>query len=455
MDHELNVTFHGGAGTVTGANFLLEDGETKILIDCGLEQGKEFCESCNFDDFPYDPKEIDALFITHAHLDHIGRAPKLFKDGFNGPVYMTEPTKDLGVVMLDDSKRILGREAERKQLERMYEQEHIDALFANTITHPFHDSFTFKNYTVTFHVAGHILGSAVIHFTHNKTGKTVTFSGDLGNSPAPFLKNIEPLPETEYLIMESVYGDRLHEHRDQRSGNLRRIIKESADRGGALMIPAFSLERTQIMLYEISNMMEEGEIPKLSVFLDSPLAIKVTEIYHKWSKLFKEDVQDEVSQEGNIFNFPFLVKTETRDESKAIFSAPDPKIIIAGAGMSHGGRIQHHEMHYLSDPKNTLLIVGYQSPGSMGRLLQDGAKTVRIFDKEVKVRAKIETITGFSAHADRDALLDFVATGKTSLKQVFLAMGEPGSSMFLAQRIHDFLDIKAIVPEKGDSFILK
>lgn len=452
MANELNITFHGGAGTVTGANFLLDDGDTKILVDCGLEQGKEFCESCNFDAFEYDPKEIDAVFITHAHLDHIGRAPKLFKDGYSGPVFMSEPTKDLAGVMLEDSEDILRREAERKQLEPMYDQTHIAQLLQNTIAHPYHHTFTFKNYSVTFYVAGHILGSAIVHLKHNPTGKIIVFSGDIGNSPAPFLKNVESITDAQYLIMESVYGDRLHEHRDERVERLRAVIQDSVRRGGALMIPAFSLERTQIMLYELSNMMESGEIPKMPVFLDSPLAIKVTEIYAKWSKLFKDEVQDEVAQEGNIFNFPFLTKTETRDESKAIFSAPDPKIIIAGAGMSHGGRIQHHEMHYLGDPKNTLLIVGYQSPGSMGRLLQDGARTVKIFDKDVKVRAKIETISGFSAHADRDALLEFVSHSTPSLKKVFLAMGEPSSAMFLAQRIHDFLDVKAVVPEKGDRY---
>lgn len=455
MNEKINITFYGGAGSVTGANFLIDDGSSKIVVDCGITQGEEWCDDCNFDEFAYAPQEVDALIITHAHLDHIGRAPKLVRDGFKGPVYMTKPTKDLGEVMLPDSERILAREAERRGIEKMYDTNDIDEFFAHVHTHDFHEPFEVGPYTVEFFIAGHVLGSAIVVLTHRETGKKIVFSGDLGNSPAPFLQSMEHIKDADYMIMESVYGDRTHEHKDEREEKFARIVRESAERGGTLMIPAFSIERTQIMLYLLSNLMENGDIPKLSVFLDSPLAIKVTAIYAQWSRLFKEEVQGEVSKEGNIFDFSFLTKTESVDESKAIDHEPDPKIVIAGAGMSHGGRIQHHELHNLEDPKNTLLIVGYQSPGSPGRLLLDGANKIRIFNKDVKVKATIEHITGFSAHADHDDLFAFAQASEKTLKKVFLAMGEPSAASFLAQRIHDFLGVTAIVPEKDATHTLE
>lgn len=452
---EITVGFYGGAGTVTGSNFLLSDGTTNILIDCGLTQGKDFCDKCNYDDFEYNPGDIHALILTHAHLDHIGRAPKLIKDGFQGEVYCTPPTEDLLAVMLEDSEGILKREAERKNIPPMYEQDHVRGLLGKVEAKGYREKFSVGDFTLEFFNAGHILGSAVTRITHAQTGKVYVFTGDLGNSPSPLLPDTEVVADANYLIMESVYGDRVHEDIEHREDRLRDIIKESVARGGVLMIPAFSMERTQILLYNLSNMMEAGEIPKVPVFLDSPLAIKVTSIYKKYGKELKESLQGEIKKEGDIFDFPFLEQTESRDASKAIAHAPNPKIVIAGAGMSHGGRIQHHEMQNLSDPKSTLLIVGYQSAGSMGRVLQDGGKKVRIFNKEIPVRATIETLSGYSAHADRDNLMEFVSHTSTTLETAFLAMGEPGPASFLAQRIHDFLDVKAIVPEKGKVYTLK
>lgn len=451
---EITVGFYGGAGTVTGANFLLSDGTTNILVDCGLTQGKDFCDKCNFDDFEYDPKDIHALIFTHAHLDHIGRAPKLIKDGFNGGVYCTPPTEDLLTVMLADSEGILKREAERKNIPPMYSKDHVDGLLQKVETHEYHKKFEIGDFVCEFFDAGHILGSAIVRITHKQTDKSYVFTGDLGNSPSPLLPDTEVIADADYLIMESVYGDRLHEDIEHREEKLRDIILRSIERGGTLMIPAFSMERTQILLYNLSNMMEAGEIPKIPVFLDSPLAIKVTEIYKKYSRYLKQDLQGEIKAEGDIFDFDFLEKTESRDASKAILHAETPKIIIAGAGMSHGGRIQHHEMQYLDDPKSTLMIVGYQAAGSMGRVLQDGGKKVRIFNKEVKVKATIETLSGYSAHADRDNLVEFVSHTSTKLNTAFLAMGEPGPASFLAQRLHDFLDVKAVVPEKGKVYAL-
>ncbi|XKT75206.1 MAG: MBL fold metallo-hydrolase [Patescibacteria group bacterium UBA2103] len=451
---EITVGMYGGAGTVTGSNFLLSDGTTNILIDCGLTQGKDFCDACNYDAFEYDVKEVTAVIFTHAHLDHIGRGPKLVKDGFNGSVYTTPPTEDLMAVMLEDSEGILKREADRMGRPPMYEKEHVHSLLSKIVTKDYHQKFEIGDFTCEFFDAGHILGSAIVKFTHKKTNKSYVFTGDLGNSPSPLLPDTEFVTDANYLIMESVYGDRLHEDIEHREEKLRDIIKRSVERGGVLMIPAFSMERTQILLYNLSNMMEAGEIPKVPVFLDSPLAIKVTSIYRKYSKYLKRDLQGEIQKEGDIFDFPFLTKTETREESKSIDHHENPKIIIAGAGMSHGGRIQHHELHHLDDPKSTLMIVGYQSAGSIGRLLQDGAKSVRIMDKDVKVKATIETLSGYSAHADRDNLVELVSHTSTTLDTVFVAMGEPGPASFLAQRLHDFLDVKTVLPERGRVYTL-
>lgn len=454
MEQKLTVTFYGGAGTVTGSNFLLSDGTTRILIDCGLTQGEAHCRHCNFDDFEYDPATIDAFILTHTHLDHIGRAPKLFRDGFQGPVYLTEPSKDLAPIMLSDSVRILAREAQKKKIDPMYGEKDVTDFLAHMKAVPYHTPFMIGDFEITFKDAGHILGSAMAYIVHKPTGKKIVFSGDIGNVPSPFLRDTEEITGADYLIMESVYGDRLHEDRDLRLERLQQVVLDSIERGGVLMIPAFSIERTQVLLYELSNMFEDGRLPKVPVFLDSPLAIKVTDVYSHWAQVFTPEIQQEMKKEGNIFSFPFLTQTQTREESKNIIHAPDPKIVIAGAGMSHGGRIQHHEQHYLGDPKNTLLIVGYQAPGSLGRLLLDGAKKITINHKTVRVRARIEAITGFSAHADRDMLLNFVSQGKDTLKQVFTAMGEPSSASFLAQRIHDFLGVKASMPEQDRTYEL-
>lgn len=451
----ITLGFYGGAGTVTGANFMLSDGTTNILVDCGLTQGKEFCEDCNYDAFQYDAKEVTALILTHAHLDHIGRAPKLIKDGFGGAVYCTHPTEDLLGIMLDDSEGILRREAEKKNLFPMYEKEHVQGLLQRVEAKDYHQKFSIGDFSCEFFNAGHILGSAITRITHKHTDKVYVFTGDLGNSPSPLLPDTEYVTDADYLIMESVYGDRLHADIAHREDRLAEIINGAVERGGALMVPAFSMERTQILLYTLSNMMEAGTIPKIPVFLDSPLAIKVTGVYKKYMKELKGSLHEEIAREGDIFDFPFLEKTESKDASKAIRHAPNPKIIIAGAGMSHGGRIQHHEMQYLEDSSSTLMIVGYQAAGSMGRVLQDGGKKVHILNREIKVKATVESLSGYSAHADRDNLIKFASHTSTKLNTAFIAMGEPGPASFLAQRLHDFLDVKAIVPEKGKVYTLE
>ncbi len=448
----LRVTFHGGAGAVTGSNFLVEGEQGKLLIDVGLEQGRDFSVASMYSPFPYDVPSIDAVVITHAHLDHIGRAPKLMREGFKGKLYMTPPTADLMELMLHDSVGLLTREAKSKGLDPLYDENDVNRLMAHVVTLDYHvEKEIAPGLSVYLRDTGHILGAASVRVRDTHDDTSAVFTGDLGNSPNPYLNDFEAVPDADAVIMEAVYGDRLHEHLDTRTPQLRDTLKRAIERGGTILMPAFSMERTQLMLYEISNLMEAGELPKIQVFLDSPLAISVTEIYEKWAgTYFNKEAKEETKREKSIFRFPFLTMTPTREDSETITREPEPKLIIAGAGMSHGGRIGRWEAKYLPDPKTTLLIVGYQAPGSPGRLLQDGSSHVKLDGRDVKVRAKVESLTSWSAHADRDGLLRFAESTLPRAKNIFVSIGEPAAQRFLAQRIHDFLGANAIVPSQGE-----
>lgn len=451
----LKLTFCGGAGKVTGSNFLVEDDTNKILIDCGIEQGRDFSEASVYGPFPYDPKSIQALVVTHAHLDHVGRIPKLVRDGFRGKIFMTPPTRDLAELILHDSVTLLAAEAKRRGLPRLYEEKDVSLTFSLVETLGYHEEKEVApGLSVYLRNTGHILGSASVRVT-GSDGTTIVVTSDIGNSPSPLLPDWEATPDADALVMESVYGDRLHPSGQGRVELLRDTLKKAIARGGAILIPAFSMERTQLMLYELSNFFDAGDLPKIPVFLDSPLAIKVTDVYEKYGPTyFKPDAEAEMKREGSLFEFPFLTKTLSHEESEDIAETPNPKIIIAGAGMSHGGRIGHHEVRYLPDPKTTLFMVGYQAPGSPGRLLRDGAPIVRLNGQEVTVRAKVELLEGWSAHADRDELLQFAETALSEKrpKIIFTALGEPSAARFLAQRIHDFLGARAVVPEAGQTW---
>lgn len=446
------ITFCGGTGSVTGANFLLEADGKKILVDCGLTQGIKLADDINWDPFPYNPKEIDILFITHAHVDHLGKVPKLINDGFRGKIYSTEPTKALALPMLNDTAGILSKNR-NFELDKIYTEENIKLSLSLWQGFKYHDKIKItENLEATFRDSGHILGSAMIEFMYN--GKKIVFTGDLGNSPSPLLPDTEKITDADYLVMESVYGDRNHESRNDRRKFLESTIEDNYKKKGTLVMPTFSLERSQELLFELNDLVENKRIPIMPIFLDSPLAIRLTEIFKRFKNYFNENAQKVMSQEENLFDFPGLHSTLMSVESKMINAVLNPKIIIAGSGMSSGGRIVHHERHYLPDPNNTVLLTGYQSVGSVGRLIQEGVKTVHISGEDVVVRAKIVTINGYSGHKDSDGLLNFVEDTAETLRKVFVVMGEPKSSMFLVQKIRDNLGIEAYAPERGDSVSL-
>ncbi|HYE23518.1 MAG TPA: MBL fold metallo-hydrolase [Candidatus Paceibacterota bacterium] len=448
----LRITFHGGAESVTGSNFLIEGEKGKILIDCGLEQGRDASIREMAEPFPFDASTIDALVITHAHLDHIGRAPKLMREGFKGKVYATHPTLDLMDIMLRDSVSLLREDAAQHGIPPLYDEHDVDQIMARATPIALHEETPVApGLSIYFRQTGHILGSVSVR-VKGEDGTTLALTGDIGNTPNPYLPDAEPIEDADAIVMESVYGDRLHDHKGEaREKALRDALARAIARGGTILIPAFSIERTQLMLYEISNMMDAGELPRIPVFLDSPLAIKVTEMYERWSgTFFKKEVQEEVKKEGSIFRFKSFQDTLSREDSMDIDHVPGPKIILAGAGMSHGGRIGRHEALYLPDPKTTLFIVGYQAPGSPGRMLQDGAPKVQVNGRWIKMRAKVEQFSGWSAHADRDGLLEFAQKALPRTKIFFVTLGEPASARFLAQRVHDYLGAKAVVPTAGE-----
>ena len=453
MQKTVKITFCGGVGSVTGSNFLLEIEGKKILIDCGLVQGIKIADNINWDHFPYDAKDIDILFTTHAHVDHIGRVPKLIHEGFRGKIYSTKPTRALAEFMLQDTTDILSKNTDLN-LDTIYTPENLKLSFSLWQGFEYHEVINITPLLqVQFLNAGHILGSAMILFICN--GKKLLFTGDLGNSPSPLLPDTEKVADIDYLIIESVYGDRNHESRNERRKFLEDAIEDNYKRRGTLIIPTFSLERSQELLFELNELVENNRIPVMPIFLDSPLAIRLTEVFKKFKNYLNENAQKRMIEDEYLFDFPGLHSTLKAEESKMINAVPNPKIVIAGSGMSTGGRVVHHERHYLPDANNTLLLTGYQAVGTPGRLIQEGLKTVRISGEDVVVRAHIVTITGYSGHKDSDGLLEFVESMQDALKKVFVVMGEPKSAMFLAQKLRDNLGIDARVPEEGESVTLE
>ncbi len=455
------ITFCGGAGSVTGSNFLLDTGAPstglgagkKFLIDCGMFQGGAELEAGNWAPFGFDPTEIALLVNTHAHIDHIGRIPHLVRLGYRGPILSTEATRAIAEPLLHDAMELSRMDAKRHGHPELFGEADIAQALSQWQTMGYHAPKDLGDgVTLEFLDSGHILGSAMALFRRTSEGevRSVLFTGDLGGGNSPLLSLAEEPKDVNYLVTESVYGDKMPAPGEPRLDQLENHIEDVARRGGVLLIPAFSTERTQDILFEIRELFTNKKVPSMPVYLDSPLAEKITQAYVAHPEFFNEAMQARIHAGEKIFAFDELHFIENAAQSTDIMKKPGPKIILAGSGMSNGGRVLAHEMEVLPDEHSTVLIAGYQAAGSLGRQLIEGAKKLDIHGTSVAVRAKIETIYGYSAHMNSEQLLDFAAGMQDSLETVFVVMGEPASSGFLAQRIRDYLGIKSIVPAAGD-----
>ncbi len=455
--NNFSIKFCGGVGSVTGANFLVTIDKAHFLIDCGLVQGGDLADKENHKDFSYDTKSVDYLFVTHSHMDHIGRIPKLVASGFRGVIYSTPETFEMANIMFEDALKVMEDKSKKENIKPLYSQNDVNKALSLWQTINYHQNKDFGLFSVYTKDAGHILGSVIYEFSFKINGvdKKLVFTGDSGNSPSPLLRDTEKITDADYLVIDSVYGDRNHEPKDQRDEKFLSIVKESVLSGGTIVIPAFSIERTQVILYMINNMVEDGLIPSIPVYLDSPLASKITKVYKKSSSLFNSNVKGEISSGDDIFSFPKLSVVNKHIDSENIKKIDGPKIIIAGSGMSEGGRVVSHEIHFLPDPKSTILLMGYQAVGTLGRKIFEGNKKININGTFVNVKAKIKSISGYSSHKDSDSLLEMVSDSTKTLKKVFVVMGEYKSSTFLAQKIKDNLDIEAVCPEVDSVYYLK
>ncbi len=474
----MKITFLGAARTVTGSNFLVETNGKKFLVDCGMYQGKITDSLDNSDPFAFDISEIDFMLLTHAHIDHSGRIPKLYNEGYRNPIYATKATCDLCEIMLPDSGHIQEVEIEWKNRKRMRDnKEPLPPLYTAEEAYKCLEIFKPVNYdeivdiddsiSVRFNDAGHMLGSAIIEIWITENGKTkkLVFTGDLGNNDLPLLDSPTMISNADYLIMESTYGGRLHMRNDDKAKMFLDIVSETLDNGGRVIIPSFAVGRTQEILYELDKLKDDlGQdedfarkyetIMNTPVYVDSPLAISATEVFKKNTELFEDEIQEKIKRGDNPLEFRGLQFTRTADESKELNEDTRPAIILSASGMCDVGRIKHHLKHNLWNPNSTILFVGYQAPGTLGRTIVDGAKKVKIFGEEIAVNARIEYIEGYSGHADQTWLLNFIYSFTNPPKHVFLVHGEPEGQDILKQKIEETSECNVIIPEFCDSYEL-
>lgn len=450
--YRMKITFVGAAREVTGSCHLVETGDARILLDCGMFQGSDFNEGKNLDPFPFAAADIDAVLVTHAHLDHVGRIPKLVREGFAGRIYATGAACELSRLIWDDAYQIMEYNHRKFQSPLLFTSD--DVARASSLVHPVAYGAPVsvaRGVEAVWRDAGHIFGSAFIEVAAD--GKRLLVSGDIGNADAPIIKDTEPLPGgLDVLLLESTYGDRRHESREESDRILLSLVKEGIERGGTIMMPAFSLERTQEIMYRLHDMIEHDKtLPPIPIFLDSPLAIDALRVYKKYTSYYDTDAARAYRMSDDFLHISSLRLTYSRDESKQINMTPGPKLVIAGSGMMTGGRILHHARRYLSDPASTLLIVGYQAHGTLGRKLYEGASSVIIFGDEVPVRCTIKAIGALSAHADQEKLLAWIGSGSPLPRRLYCVHGEEHAATELAHRARDRYGIEAFVPEPGET----
>lgn len=461
---QLKLRFLGAARTVTGSCYLLETDGRKVLFDCGMFQGAKSLRNLNFANFLFEPAGVDCVVLTHAHVDHCGLLPKLCKQGFRGPIYATKATVDLCRIMLPDSAHIQefdaeianrkGQRAGREAVEPLYTVDDAMASLQQFESVPYGQPRQIApEISVCFQDAGHILGSAFVEVEVSEEGETTkfVFSGDLGQPNQPIIKDPSAMRGADYILVESTYGDRLHQHYDKEDV-LADIIQDTVARGGNVVIPSFAVGRTQTMLYYLHKLWRQKRIPEIPIILDSPLAIAATRIFAQNTDLYDEATKAAFTADGTLPQMPQLRMAETAEASKAINAMEGPAIIISASGMCDAGRILHHLKHNLWRPESSVLFVGYQAEESLGRRLLEGTKRVRIMGEDVSVKAKIFNMDGFSAHADREQVIDWLRGASQHVPaQVFLVHGESMATETLAESIEEQLRFSTYIPSYGDA----
>lgn len=469
----MKIQFCGASTGVTGSCHLITTENHKILLDCGQFQGGKTQEAMNYEEFPFVPSEIDYLILSHAHIDHCGRIPLLVKKGFRGRIYCTDATADLLDVMLKDSGYIHEKEAEQKNrkneragralIEPLYT--YNDAVDSLKYVKPvLYDQLIEldENIKIVFNDAGHILGSAITELwvTEDDNVSKIVFSGDLGVKDRPILRNPTKIKKADYVIMETTYGNRLHPKNSMDVKKLMDIIRETAARGGTTVIPSFAVGRTQELIYELNRVYDSDseyrkDFEKLMVYVDSPMATTATEVFKRNAQVFDDETKEYITKGDNPLDFKNLKFTRTSQESMWLNTNPEPKLIISASGMCEAGRIRHHLKHNLWNRKSSIIFVGYQAEGTLGRMLIEGAKEVTLFGEKIQVNANIYNLEGFSGHADRDGLIDWIKGFQKEPKHIFLVHGEPEAKEDFAKTVEETIGFKPIVVRGNSEFILE
>jgi metallo-beta-lactamase family protein len=466
---QMKLRFLGAAQNVTGSRHMLEVNGTRLLVDCGLYQERQF-EARNWEPFDVPASSIDAVLLTHAHLDHCGLLPKLAKEGFKGPIYCTQATAEIAKLVLLDSAKLQEEDAafKRKRHERegrkgkfpevpLYDADDVEAC--NSLWRPIQYKEIVKigpALEASFHEAGHVLGSSVIHVNAEQNGevRSVLFSGDVGRINRPIVRDPDRIGDGDYVLVESTYGDRVHDTHEDIKTRIARTINEAKAAHGNVVVPSFALERSQDVMYYINQLLIEKAIPSVRVFLDSPMARSITGVFRKHVELFDDETRAFIRNGQSPFDFPGLTLIETTEESKSINHLRGTNVIIAGSGMCTGGRIKHHLVNNITHSRNTIMFVGYQAAGTLGRQIIEGEKEVRILGQMYPVRARIMKVEGFSAHADRDELIRWLGTLQKPPRRLFVVHGEAASAQSFAAYMHAKTGWDAVVPTFRQEVIL-